>query len=82
MSRFRESSEMTGMVRRVSKAMVRRAEEGDVLALTALVDMRDAIDAATAEAARALHDGPDGLSWTAIGQELGMTRQNARQRFS
>lgn len=70
---------MAAMVARVSKAMTRRAAEGDVEALTALVSMRQAVDAATVLAARGLHDF--GMSWTDVGNELGISRQAALKRF-
>lgn len=82
MKRYRESSELAGMIRRMSRAMVRRAGEGDLEALEALRQMELDIEAAIKDAAAALHDGPDGYSWTIIGEVCGCSRQNARQRFS
>lgn len=82
----RESPDMAAFVGRVARAMVRRAGEGDLEALTALRAMSEAIEQATEDAARALHDDPfgpgTGYSWTVIGAELGITRQAARQRFA
>lgn len=78
--RHYEAPDMAGFVRRVARAMVRRAAEGDLEALSALVEIRRATDAAINDAARALH--AEGHSWTDIARELGTTRQNARQRFS
>lgn len=82
--RYRESDEMAGMVRRVSRAMVKRAAAGDLHALTALRQMREYIDQATKAAAQELHDPIEwsgGYSWTVIAQELGISRQAARQQF-
>lgn len=80
----REALELASFLRRMARALVRRAAEGDLDALTALVQARAAIDEAIVAAARELHDGrfpTEGYSWTEIGRELGMTRQAARQRF-
>ena len=76
-----EARDMEGMVRRVARGMVRRAEAGEHDALVALVAMRDAIDEATVLSARALHDA-EIMSWTDIGRELGISRQAARKRFA
>ncbi len=83
--RHRESDEMAGMVSRVAKAMVRRAAAGDLYALSALRQMREHVDQATRAAAQELHDPIEwsgGYSWTTIAQELGISRQAARQQFS
>lgn len=48
-------------------------------ALVALVNMAQAVDAATVLAARGLHDF--GYSWTDVGTELGISRQAALKRF-
>ena len=73
---------MAAFVGRIARAMVRRAGEGDLEALSALKQMRADVDAATKAAAQALHADPYGYSWTEIGRELGITRQAARQQFS
>lgn len=76
---------MAGMVRRVSKAMVRRSAAGDIEALRALRSMRDDIANATRLAAQELHSPTEwsgGYSWTVIAEELGISRQAARQQFS
>ena len=70
---------MASMVARVSRAMTIRAAEGDVDARLALTTMREAVDVATVLAARGLHDF--GMSWTDIGNELGISRQAALKRF-
>lgn len=71
---------MAAFVCRVARGMVRRAAEGDLEVLSALQSMSAAIDQATTEAAKALHDQA-GYSWTEVGRELGTTRQAAFQRF-
>ncbi|MFT4287429.1 hypothetical protein [Nocardioides sp.] len=85
--RERESPDMVPFVGRVARAMVKRAAEGDLEALVALRAMQSAIDAATIDAARALHGhasteyGGSAYSWTGIGRVLGISRQAARQAF-
>jgi hypothetical protein len=67
----------------MSRALVRRAAEGDLDALEVLALARDDLDAAIGDAARALHDEfHDPYSWTEIGRVLGVTRQAARQAYS
>lgn len=83
----REALELASFLRRMARALVRRAAAGDLDALVALVESRNAIDNAISDAARALHDWDDpgthaGYSWSEIGRELGITRQAAQQRFS
>lgn len=68
-------------MRRMLRALARRATEGDLFALESLANLRTALDAAVAEAARGAHDGPAAYSWTEIGRELGITRQAARQQY-
>jgi hypothetical protein len=71
---------MAAFLRRMARAMARRAADGDLEALSAMAEARAALDAATVEAARGAHSW--GYSWTEIGRELGITRQAARQRFA
>lgn len=83
--RQRESHEMSQMVNRVARSMVRRAATGDIEALRALRKMRQDIDDATKAAAQELHSPTEwqgGYSWTVIAQELGISRQAARQQFA
>lgn len=75
-----EAPDMAAFVTRVAKAMVRRAGEGDLEALSAVTAMSTAVDQAMTDAARAAHAA--GYSWTQIAAELGISRQAARQRFA
>lgn len=69
------------MMRRMLQALVRRATDGDLFALEELGKLRADTAAAVAAAARGAHDGEAGYSWTDIGRELGVTRQDARQQY-
>lgn len=79
-----EAPDMAAFVRRTMRAMVRRAEAGDLEVISALQSIRDAVDAAMVDAATGLRT-PDqfghAYSWTDIGRELSITRQTAQQRF-
>ena len=84
----REAAELAAMLRRMSKALVRRAGEGDLDALEALAVVRAAINEAVGEAAYALHEPcvwmngeKVGYSWAEIGGVLGISRQSAHQQF-
>lgn len=70
---------MGAAVRRFVRSLAKRCAEGDDVAFEQLVEARRAIDEALGDAARAMHGF--GYSWTEIGDRLGTTRQNARQRF-
>lgn len=79
-----ESPDMAAFVRRTMRAMVRRAEAGDLEVMSALQSIRDAVDAAMVDAAEGLRTqdaNGHAYSWTDIGRELGVTRQTAQQRF-
>jgi hypothetical protein len=71
---------MGAMLERMIKAMARRATGGELEALGVLRSLRWQIDAAIAEGAQGAHDA-FGFSWTEIGNELGITRQAARQMY-
>lgn len=75
-----EAPEMGAMLKRIARAMVRRAADGELEAVSVLAEVHTAIGEAIAEGARAAH--ARGYSWTEIGHELGITRQAARQRFA
>lgn len=74
-----EAPELGAASRRFARALAKRAAEGDDTALEQLVEVRTAVDEALGDAARSMHGF--GYSWTEIGDRLGTTRQNARQRF-
>jgi hypothetical protein len=79
--RDHESPDLVAMLNRVAKALVRRAAEGDLEAVSALRQAERTMGSALIEAAQAAHSEPNAYSWTEIGRELGMTRQAAQQRF-
>lgn len=75
-----EGPDMVAFLRRVARAMVRRAGEGDREMLACMAEMYEYLGISLGDAARAAH--AHGYSWTEIAAELGITRQAARQRFS
>ena len=75
----REAPEIGAMLRRMLRAMARRAGDGDLLALRELVELRSVIDQAIVDGARMAHDDPHRFSWAEIGAELGISRQAAQQ---
>lgn len=78
--RKHEAPEIGAMAARVTRSLVRRAEEGDPEALEELVKLQAVIADAIPAAARGLH--ARGHSWTWVAGVLGITRQAARQRFA
>lgn len=79
MKREREASDLGGMSRRVFRALVRRAGDGDVEALRELVALQDQLREAITDAGAAMHDF--GFSFTYLAAETGVTRQAARKRY-
>ncbi len=77
--RRREAPEIGSFMRRMFRALVARAAEGDTEALEVLADLEKASTAALGEAMRAAH--ARGYSWTELADLVGVTRQAARQRF-
>lgn len=75
----REAPELASFLRRMARAFVRRAGEGDLEVMSALLDSIAALEEAAGEAARQLNAA--GYSWTDIGREAGMKRQSAHQRW-
>jgi hypothetical protein len=71
---------MSAFLGRLLRAMVRRAEAGDLGALTALREAAGRVDEATNDAGRALHER-HGYSYARLGDELGMSRQAALKRL-
>ena len=79
MSRY-EAADMGKFMRRVARAMVRRAEGGELDAVRELRTTHKAIGDALNDAARAAHDA--GYTWADIAAELGMTKQAAHKRWA
>lgn len=78
--RVRENDEYREMMTRMVRAHGRRViEGGNIEDLAHLRDLRDQIDTAMGEVARAVQ--ASGRSWSEIGGALGMTKQSAHQRF-
>jgi len=68
---------------RLLRSFGRKATEGelDTTALTQLVELRELLDAQTAETVAALRAAPDAPSWEQIGSALGITRAAAYKRY-
>lgn len=75
----RESSELQAFLLRMLRALVRRATDGDMDAVVALVAVEKAAKAALAEGVRGLR--AKDYTWQSIAEELGMTKQNAEKRW-
>ena len=75
-----EARDLAGMLRRMMRALVKRAGEGDDRALVELVALQAELAAAITDAGAALYARGD-MSYTDIAGELGISRQAARQRF-
>lgn len=75
-----ECPEVGSAARRMIRALVRRAEEGDTESIEQLVETRRHLDGAITNAGRALHSF--GYSFTELGDVLGTSRQAARERFT
>ena len=80
MNRNIETSEYCGMVRRVLRGLGRRVADGDPFDLAEAVRLRDEFDAILRDSVHQMRE-VNGFSWAQIGDELGMTRQGAYQRF-
>lgn len=80
--RRHESPELGAMVRRMVRALVRRAAEGDTEALEQLAQLETELPTATTCAMALMHSVYE-LPWYSFGelaQVLGVSRQAARQR--
>lgn len=81
MSRHKhEAKDLAGMLRRMMRALVRRAGEGDDRSLVELVALQAELQEAITQAGARLYARGD-MSYTDIAGELGVSRQAARQRF-
>ncbi len=74
-----ENDEFAAFAARIVRAYARRVASGDVEALTSMVRLSGALDAAIADAVAGLRTV--GYSWAEIGQRLGISRQAAQQRW-
>lgn len=75
-----EAPEFSAFVRRILRAMGRRAASGDLESLAAMRELRRELDAITAQAARAAN--ASGYSWGDIARELGVSRQYAHRTWA
>lgn len=86
MKRTVEATDLAGAARRMLRALVRRAGEGDVFALEELGKLEHEIPDLLGAAARGFRAfeptyGAERFSWADVAAALGTTRQNAFQRF-
>lgn len=78
--RRKDNAEFDAMVRRCIRAYARRAAAGDTTILPLMLTLRDEVEDAIETAVQGLNDR--GFSWTEIGRDLGMYRQNAHRRWA
>lgn len=76
----REAPEIGEMTRRMVRALVRRAGEGDWQALEQLAELETATREAIGQALVLMHDTGARYSWSELGDVLGVSRQAAEQR--
>lgn len=69
-----------GFLERIITAAGRRVAQGDPEALADLVALGQSVDAAVQEGVDGLR--AQGYSWSAIGAQLGVTKQTAHERFA
>jgi hypothetical protein len=74
-----ENNEYAAFARRILRAYARRVADGDVEALSLMLDLSAEIDTAIGQAVTGLR--AFGYSWAEIGSRLGITRQAAQQRW-
>lgn len=77
-----EAPDLTAMLVRTANALVKRAEEGDLEAISALADAERAMHDALTAAVRANRAGVNAYSYAEIGRELGISKQAAAKRFA
>lgn len=79
----REAGDLEAMMRRMARALVRRAHAGDTTALEALARLEEFTAVAHAEALHVAHENMGGLySWAELANALTTSRQAVRQRAS
>jgi len=78
-----ENDEFAAFVRRILRAYRRRVgTNGDIAALSGLVELRAEVDAAIDQAVCELRSEPWCYSWGQIADELGISRQAASMRWN
>lgn len=77
--RVRETPEYAAFVRRAIRSHGRRVGDADPEDLAELLEMRETLDEAIAEAVAGLRAG--GCSWAQVARGLGTSRQAAQQRY-
>jgi hypothetical protein len=70
----------TAFARRIVRAYIKRAQEGDLDALEGLIILEREVQEAIKLAGAACHDG--GFSWAEIARVTGTSRQAAAERFT
>ena len=75
-----ETTDYLAMVRRLLWAAAKRVGDADEVELAELVELRDHLEQAIAEAVT-IQRGQWGRSWAEIGRGLGTTRQAAQQHY-
>lgn len=79
----RESVELEAMVKRIHRALVRRAGAGDTTALEALARLERVASSATTVALSRAHTSGGGFySWGELADVTGSTRQAVQQRVA
>jgi hypothetical protein len=79
--REREAPELAAASIRMMRALARRAGDGELEALEALVTLQDAVQLQLGAAVAGYREGPAQASWTTVAEVLGITRQSAHERF-
>jgi hypothetical protein len=77
--RYSSNADFAAMVRRMLRAMARRAAVADPEDLAMLIEMRADLDTAIADAVAGLR--ASGFTWESISEATGTTRQAACQRW-
>lgn len=76
-----ETAEYGQMVRRMLRAYSRRVADGDEIELRELVELREVVEQAIADAVRGQRE-QHGRSWADVAKGLGVTRQAAQMRYA
>lgn len=76
-----ENDEFAAFTRRIMRAYGRRVADGDIAALRGLVELREELDAQIDATVAELRGPKWNYSWSRIGEELGMSKQAAHNRW-